>query len=305
VRGVLIGSLLAVLVHPRWWLLALAGFLARGGLLLLAIPLIPVPTTAGLANAVGPTLVGFVFGGVSPGFLVLVVGIAIALAAWILLGGLAGAATDLALVRAAAADEELDGSPPATRGGTWGVLALRLLAHVPTILVLAWAASPIVAAGYDELIHPGDPAIPVPVRVILRVPDLVLVLVVAWIAGEAAGGLAVREHAWGRSFGSSFIRGWGGILQPIGWPILLLTHVALVAALAIGGAGVWVAFDEVRISLLDRAPTSAAVAGLVLLSLAWIGALVLVAVAAAWRSVAWTFELARRSAPRTIEPPRP
>src|SRR3990172_9858647 len=92
--GALGASLLAVLVHPRWWILALAGFLVRGGLLLLFLPLVQLPTTAGLANALGPTLVGFVFGGPSPSFLLLVGTIVGGLALWLGPGGLAGAAPD-------------------------------------------------------------------------------------------------------------------------------------------------------------------------------------------------------------------
>ena len=57
VGRVLRASLAAVLGRPRWWLIALAGYLVRGGLLLFLVPIVVLPTPAGLANAVAPTLV--------------------------------------------------------------------------------------------------------------------------------------------------------------------------------------------------------------------------------------------------------
>ena len=109
--GVVVGSALAVLERPRWLALSLAGFIVRGGLLVLLIPLVDAPTTAALANLFGPTLVGFLFGGVSPSFLVLVGSVIAGLAAWLILGGLAGAALDLELIRDAARAEDLDAIP--------------------------------------------------------------------------------------------------------------------------------------------------------------------------------------------------
>ncbi|MBI3747180.1 MAG: hypothetical protein HY264_11785 [Chloroflexi bacterium] len=216
--GIVVGSALAVLEHPRWLVLALAAFLVRGGALLLLAPTVQAPTTAAMANLFGPTLVGFVFGGVSPGFLVLVGSAAAAVVGWLVLGGLAGAAIDLALIREALAFDELGrddlddlgslGVPDRRAGsdvddrrpggpGPGRVLVARLVAHLPTAAAVALGAAPLVDAAYQELIHPGDPTLSVPVRVVLRVPWVVVALAGTWLQGEAVGGLAARHLAGG------------------------------------------------------------------------------------------------------------
>ena len=41
--------------RPALWIVALCGFLARGGIVLLVLPMIPLPSTVGMATFVGPT----------------------------------------------------------------------------------------------------------------------------------------------------------------------------------------------------------------------------------------------------------
>ncbi len=302
--GALGASLFAVLVHPRWWLLAGAAFLVRGGLLLLFLPMIQLPTTAGLANALGPTLVGFVFGGPSTSFLVLVGAIVGGLALWLAIGGLAGAALDLDLVRQVAADEELRDRERPMAGDPWAALLVRWLAHLPTVLVIAWGAAPLVDAAYAELIHPGDPHLPVALRVVLRVPEIVGLLVVAWVAGEAGGGLAVRHLAWGAGVRGSLVRAAGSLLRPSALAVLVLTNAGLTMVILVGGLAVWAAFDHVRIVLREDALVLVQWVGFALLSAAWLGAAWLVSLAAAWRAAAWTFEIGRRRPTSAIDPER-
>src|SRR5260221_9934781 len=57
-RGSLVGALLATLGRPRWWLLALAGFLVRGGVLVVLLPIVAPPTVAGLMSFLAPTVLG-------------------------------------------------------------------------------------------------------------------------------------------------------------------------------------------------------------------------------------------------------
>jgi len=302
--GALGASLLAVLVHPRWWILALAGFLVRGGLLLLFLPLVQLPTTAGLANALGPTLVGFVFGGPSPSFLLLVGAIVGGLALWLALGGLAGAALDLDLVRRVSADEELGDRERPTAGDPWAALLIRWLAHLPTVLVIAWGAAPLVDAAYAELIHPGDPTLPVALRVILRVPEVVGLLIVAWVAGEAVGGLAVRHLAAGAGIRRSLVRAVASLIRPSSLAVLVLTNAALALVLLVGGFAVWAAFDHLRIVLREDETFLVQWIGLGFLAAVWLGTAWLVSLATAWRAAAWTFEIGRRRPTRTIDPGR-
>ncbi len=293
-------SFLAVLAHPRWWIASLAAFLIRGGLLVLVLPMVHLPSPAGIATAIGPTLVGFVFGGVSPSFLVLVGIIAVSLVAWAVIGGLAGAAIDLALVRDAAAEDDLEDREAPVAGGPWRAFAVRWLAHIPTLAVVAWAAATLVGATYAELISPGDPGMPFVLRVVLRAPLAVALVVVAWAFGEVVGGIAVRRLGWGAGVRRALLGSVTGLLRPAGVVVFVLTSSVLVAAIVGGGLAIAATFERVRIVLVDGGGPLETGLALILLSAAWIGAAILVSVAAAWRAIAWTFEEGRRRAPRTI-----
>jgi len=295
-----LGSAFAVLERPRWLLLALAGFLARGGIVVLLIPLVQVPTLAALANLLGPALVGFVFGGVSLGFLVLIGTAVASLAAGLVLGGLAGAAVDLGLVREAAATEDLEGVPGPDRGGPGRAVVVRWLAHLPTLIVIVAGASPLVDAVYQELIHPGDPGVPIFGRIVLRVPAVVGGLLVAWAFGEIIGGLAVRHLAWGSGAVASLARAVASLARPSGLALAVLSEALLVGAVAVGWIALAFSFDGVRVLVRDAAEPWFVALGMVLLSVAWLAALWLLAVAAAWRSTAWTFEVARHLPDGTI-----
>ena len=52
----------AILARPATWPLALLTFLLRGGLLLVAAPILVLPSAVGLANVVVPWLSALVFG---------------------------------------------------------------------------------------------------------------------------------------------------------------------------------------------------------------------------------------------------
>ena len=68
----LAGALLATLATPATWPLALAAFLVRGGLLVVVLPIVVLPSPVGLGNLLAPTLMTVVFRGVSVGVVVIV-----------------------------------------------------------------------------------------------------------------------------------------------------------------------------------------------------------------------------------------
>jgi hypothetical protein len=302
VAGSLAASLLATLTRPAWWAMALAAFLVRGGVIVVLLPIVSLPTVAGLANAFGPLIVGLVFAGPSTAFVVAVVALALAITAWLLLGGLVAAALDLAQVREAARDEELEDVPAPGSGGAGRALAARLLAHIPTAVGLVLGAVRLVGASYEELIHPGDPAIPVALRVALRIPDVVTGLLAAWALGEVIGGLAVRHLAWGASLRGAFGRAIRSLVRPGGLLTFLVTSVALVAVIAGGATAGSIAWDHLRIVLLDGGNANDVRLALVVFSLTWVAGLWLLSLVVAWRSAAWTFEVARHLPSRTLEP---
>lgn len=287
-------SLLAVLSRPRWWVLALAAFLARGGLVLVLLPLIPLPSTAALANALGPTLVGFVFGGPSVPFLILAGSLVAVTLVWFVLSGVVGAAIDLALIRDAATEDDLEDRAQPIAGAPWRAVAVRWLAHVPTGVAIAVGLVAVVDAAYSQLIRPGDPTVPVAIRVILQVPINVGAIVAAWVIGEAVGGIAERRLAWGAGIARSLVGGVAGLLRPTGLLVLITTNATLLATIIAGDLAIGLAFEHARIAILDGGTVMERGLGLGFLSVSWIATTILVAIAAAWRSAAWTFEVARR-----------
>jgi len=299
--GSLLASLLAAMARPAWWAIALGAFLVRGGILVVFLPIVALPTVAGLANSFGPALVGFVFGGVSPAFVVVVASLAIGLTIWLVAGGLLGAALDLALVRDAARDEELEAGPAPRFGGPGRAFLVRVLAHLPTAVVIGLGAIRLVEASYAELIRPGDPSLPVAVRVALRIPEVVALLAATWIVGEALGGLAVRHLAWGASVGTALGRGVRDLGRPSGIATLVVTDVALVAVVAGSAVAAGIAWDHLRVVLVDGRPPPDVQLALLVFALTWLAGLWLIALSVAWRAVAWTFEVGRHQPPRTIE----
>ena len=99
-RGVTLAALLAALSRPSWWLLALAGFLVRGGVLLFVVAIVMLPSPLVLSNVLEPVIAPIALGGAS---LVTLAPLLIAIAgllACLLAGSWIGAATEVALIRA-------------------------------------------------------------------------------------------------------------------------------------------------------------------------------------------------------------
>lgn len=262
-----------------------------------------LPTPVGIANAIGPALVGFVFGGPSPAFVQLVATVVLAALAWLIGSTMLGAWLDLALASEVASDEEtaLDGGGRPV--APVRALAIRLLAHVPTAIVLAWSSVLIVAATYEELTSPGDAALPIPLRVVLRVPAPIALLAVAWLVGEAVGGAGLRRLARGVSMGRALAGGAVTVLRPSGLATLLVTTLVVAASLLPLVVVAAVAWEKARLLLLESADPGTVVLGVVLFLATWLAGLVVVAVGVAFRQVAWALEIWRRTDRGTMEPP--
>lgn len=283
---------MVTLRDPGSWIVALAAFLVRGGIVIALAPILVLPSVAGLANAFGPLLIGFVFTGPTAPFVAAVVVVALIALAWLVVSTAVGAWLDVGLASEAAA---ATGVPDHARLRTVGVpraVATRLIAHIPTAIVVAWAAVAIVDATYQELIAPGAPSLPVPVRVALRVPDAVVLVLVAWLLGETIGGIALRRLAGGDSVAGALSRAVTTFLRPSS----LATFVATVAVVGLAIAALAVApaivFDRVQL-VVGSGPIEL-LGALLLLVATWLGGLLLLAIALAWRQVAWTLEVVGR-----------
>ncbi len=288
--------------RPVLWAYALVAFLARGGILVLVVPMVTLPTLVELANAVGPTSVT----AAGPtAELVAAIGAGVAaVAAAVIAGTLIAAAAEVALHRATiAADpddpDEVRARPPlparalrrSIRRTALAAAAVRFILLVPVLLALLVATPAWVSVAYAELVLPTDLAIPFPVRVLLGALGPSVLVLAAWLVGEALGGLATRRIALvGTSAPRALLAGLGDLVRA---PLASLATLALglagsVVVLAPGVAVVAVAWDRARIALVDNLGAVPIFLGAVVVVTALGAALTVAGVAAAWRAALWT-----------------
>ena len=295
-RDALVGGALIALTRPATWALALAGFLARGGMVAVLLPIVVMPTPSGVADVIAPAIVPFAFGVVAPAFVVLVAGVALLVAAWVVLGGLVGAWADVELVREVVADDEAPVTAlPERRGTVLAAFTVRLLSAIPLAFALSIAAVEIVTAAYAELTSPIEVVTPLFMRVLADVPAAISLVVVTWAVSEAAGGLGVRHLLLrGASVPAALRDGWLGFARrPLSTAgTLILTDVAVIAAVLVTVFSAGVAWEGARFAILADEPRQVPIP-VFLLVVVWLGGIVLIGVATAWRAVTWTLELAR------------
>lgn len=287
-------SLLAILARPSTWVLGLLGFLVRGGFLIVLAPIVVVPSAVGLANVVAPTLTSMVFGGLSPEVVAIVVGGVAAVASWLVLGGLLAAAAEAEAVMRVAEDEDV--AIPRRSGLALRILLARTFAAVPLALALGVGAVRVVAIAYRELTVPSEVAVPVAARIIRGAPDAVAAIVLAWVVAEVIGALAARRIV---------LRGEGpadAVFHAVGHAIryplrttaaVVLPLIVLVAVVVPSAAAAGVTWDALRGAIANDAGPLAVGALLLGFIGLWGGGLVLIGMVTAWRSAAWTVEVAR------------
>ena len=320
-------SLLVSLGRPAWWLLALAGFLARGGIALAILPIVSLPSPLVLSNIVAPLILPLALGHFEAGVVAAIAAVVAGLLLWLVVGGLVGAATDLALIRdgaLAAAEEGVtdvgqrgrpssDVDPGPTRRGGFRVVAriliVRLVAHLPLAVAVAIGSVAIVNVTYAELTRPQDVATPLVVRVIVGAAWPIVGIVVAWLLGELAGGTAARRivldgegvrDALSGAVAALIVRPRSTLVPGIAMTIALV----VILAATLGGARIaWLRADG---ALTD--PTIDA--GTLVLTLMtfvaiWLAALTLIGLVAATRSAALTFEAVRDGTREARSSPSP
>ncbi len=300
--------------RPRLWAYALVAFLARGGVVVLALPIVVLPTFIGIANVVGPASVSAA--GPSPRLVGLIVAAVAAVATLVVVGTLVAAAAETALHRATVtpdadapsrsdrSDPSLAVAPPgATRRAVARVAALRLLLLVTVAAVTVVAVPAWIGVAYRELTLPSDVAAPLVLRVVVGAPAASVAVLLAWLATEVVGGFATRRAVL---FGASVPRALaGGAVDPLRAPVgtLLTVAVALVLSVGLLLPAVWAvaaAWDAARRALVGEIdPISALVVALALAA-AWTVALLLAGIAAAARATLATAELLRRGPARGI-----
>jgi hypothetical protein len=309
-------AVLLVLERPALVPVALAGFLVRGGIVVLLLPIVVLPTPVGLATIFGPDIVSVALAGPNPGIVRLVLIGAAVLLAWLVVGGLVGAAADVAVVAAVTGSERVaagrpSGAPPSgvlraalqpgrRPVGRWLVLrvaAVRWLAHLPLAVAVAWGVVRIVEATYAELVLPSDTATPLVLRVLAASPDAVVGVLATWLLGEAWGGWAARFVILdGRRIGSALWTALRWFVQTPGRGLaaVLATSVGLGLGLAGSTAASATVWSVLRpLARIDPGELGA-IAAIVLLVGVWLVGVVVVGVVVAWRAVVWTLALAAR-----------
>lgn len=300
-RTSMAAAVVATLSRPSSWAVCLAGFLARGGILLFLVPLVGLPTTASLANQVVPVLQAPLFGNFTLAFLVFIFAILATLIAWFAAGGLIGAWADVISVREGLADEDmrgLAGNAPTSDPGRWSiarVAAARLIAHAPVAIGIIAVIPAIVLAAYAEMTNPGEVVTHLFIRTLAHVPLQVVLLVIAWWLGEVAGGLAARRIAIdGAPILRAVVGGWMDLVRHPATSLLTMLVTTIGLAVAVIPALLAASFGWRFVRLSVRAgPSAEMVVAVTVFVLIWIGGLVIAAAAVAWRSHAWTAEWLR------------
>ena len=300
VGATLIASLLAVLDRPSTWPLALLGFLVRGGWLLVIAPIVVLPTAVGLANVVAPLLEDVAFGRPTDDLIRTVVLALVAVVGWVVVGGLVAAVTETEAVRRIAASETVTAVPGGAVAGrsgrAWRILAVRLAAHIPFVIALAWGSSRIVAVGYRELTVPSDVTVPSAWRIATGAPEAIVAIALTWLIGEAVGAMGARRvilagegarealRTAARRFGRAPLR-------PIA--LALVSTAVIAVVLVVTGLATGATWDALRSALLIEDPPVVITALLLVFIALFAGGLVLLALTAAWRVAIWTLDAGR------------
>jgi hypothetical protein len=290
-------AFVTTLSRPSSWAFGLLGFLAGGGLVIVAWPILVLPTPTGLQNDLGGPVNRLVLGTSTTERVLLAGAGVLAVIVVVVAATLVGAWAErrgIALALEAAGEEglatpsaDLDAAP-----GVGRVALIRLLSLVPVGIALAIAWGPLYDAGYRELILPDDLVTPLPIRVLRDVPGLVTLVAVAWLVSDAAAAVAVRRLLFDRR---SVRSAWG-----LGWVALVRHPLRVLAAAGIGilsmillagppllaSAAGW---TRVRDAMLQGRDGPEMLVIVAIWVATWLGTLVLAGVAAAVRAAAWTF----------------
>lgn len=302
-------SALLLVERPGLAVVGLAGFLARGGLLLFVLPFVTLPTPVGIGNWIGPTSI--TASGPSERLLWLMGAIVAILVAALAIGTVLGSFADRALFGAAEGGNRTGGRSR-RRSDTVVVIArlavIRLLALAPVALALAWSAQRFGAATYRELILPDELVTPLVLRVLDRTRDAVAVVVLAWLLGEFVGGVAVRHHLRrGDPIPLALVR---PMIDLVRRPLTTLaTFVAGAVVVLVAVAPplmlCWVLFRGVR-AAIGEGHIVMTIAAVMVFVAAWTAALWVAGLVAAWRSMLGSYEVLRaaghvpaRALPRT------
>ena len=296
----LTSALLATLATPSTWPLALGTFLLRGGIVLVLLPIVVLPSPVGLGNLLAPLLMTVVFQGVSVEVAALAITGAIAVVAWIVAGGLASATLEAEATRLVARGDAVEGaveqpsvasSAPDERGISWRVVLARIVAHAPTGGLAVWGSARLVGVAYAELTRPADVSSPIVLRVLLGAPDAVILLTAAWMFGEVVGALATRRIVLAGATTAGALRAGVGALIKHPLKVIaafLIPTLGLAFVLATSSVAAAVSWSAVRVAMRPPGELVLGTLAVVVFVSLWLVGLLLAAVTAGWRGAVWS-----------------
>lgn len=299
--GPITRALLVTLAVPATWPLALAAFLLRGGLPLVLLPIVVLPSPIGLGNVLAPMLTAVALRGDS-GELVAGLGLVVLpFAAWVVVGGLIAAMLEAEAVRLAvcADDEDADavafaGARPDARSSATTIaariLGARLVAHLPTVAAMAAGSVVLVMVAYGELTSPVDVSTPIVIRVLRGAPAAVVAVVTFWMLGEILGSLAARRIVNDGAGMRRALREAG--IELVRHPLTVLVRslvptaalVLLLVPSILAASAAWAIVQAALRSGLD--PVAVPAVGLFVG--VWTLGLLLIGITSAWRGAVWS-----------------
>lgn len=275
---------------PSLWPVGLAGFLARGGIVLFALPIVALPSVVGLTTFIGPNSV--TAAGVAPRLVLLIALTTAVLVVWVVVATLIGAAADRVLVRAVVASEPDAGRALRAPDRDLPTLfVVRLVSLVPFALAVGIGGARLGQVGYQELVLPADSSAPFVIRVLVGAPEVIALLIGGWLVSELIGACAVRlamrdDRSAARALGGAI--GWV-VRHPLR-SVGTLGATVVVSVIVVGpliGLSI-AAWARVRDLLMTDVRPLGGLLGVALFVAVWLSALFVAGVVATWRSAAWS-----------------
>jgi hypothetical protein len=314
-----------VLSSPVMWVVGAAGFLARGGILVLALPILSLPTPVGVTLLVPPLSV--TTSGISSVFLpeLLAAGAVtlLVVALGLLVGALADAVVyrqlvDLARAHATAALDTaahataapgsiLPAAMPGPRGGAPRLVAkligVEVLALLPAIAMSIFTVSRLIAVGEQEYLLPSSTSVPYVARVLNGASTALVALGACLLLADVVNALVSRRLLRGAYRPAKVPMGGrprpaaraeqalrGAARMAATWlAAWLVTIVSLVPGL-LAIALAWPAVRDTYAATLSSAPPGPVelVAATLAFVAAWIVALLVAGAGSALRAAAWS-----------------
>jgi hypothetical protein len=316
--GTAAAALVVVVGRPSLWVLGALAFVARGGILAMALPIVTIPSPVVLSVVFREQLTasGLV---VSPASATaLMIATALLLAGALLLAAYA----DVAMFERFVGDPESEelrrgrvGRTPtgsARRALVLAIAATQAMLLLPAGIAAAITASRVEAAVIAELRSPSDLAVPLFVRVLDAVREPVVVVIALLVLADLAAALTSRSLLTAafavdpdarppRSEVRAVARGLGRIVaRPLrtlatfllAWMVRLAVLVPILWALAIGWDGVRGSFLTAA-GLAEPEALAVALASVGVFAAIWVAGIVLAGWASAVRAGLWSADALR------------